>query len=333
MSDNFDVLFATKINQNILKKQLLHVEKNKIHGRTIELVDDQKKGWGDKFLNRVRKIFGIEQRRVAKLCVESKDLKNRIELEKTEGLQTLKTNLSEIKNWVDDYNAKLGPLKVFLKIKYPFQNVQEIIDDKLKEKSSDRDIQKDKEGLKKLDESGLTKDHIRSNAVLHAFLRGEGTNLRRGIPQTIAQIQAYDFETKEAEHDFIQWIFPSAKPSGSNSLSPMLTFSLVEELKKDPVVVDNIKKSFLSMLEFYGLKYDEQTHEVTKGKNFENRSKVWLTPHNHNFLRITRIMESLDHFGLKNEQKAFQKCMLDLASENNQIIDSNTAWHWRNPHQ
>lgn len=318
MSDNFDVLFSTKIDQNTFKTQTLHVEKNKTHGRSIELVSVKAKGVLKKFANGFKKIFGIEQRRVAKLCTKSKDLKSQIEQKTPEDLQRLKTNLLEVENWVNQYNKKLGPLKIFLKIKCPLQGVQAEIKSKI---------------ANEIAELNLTEDQKQANAIAKAFLRGECANLRQlGVPQTIKQIQEYDYRTKESEHDFVQWIFPSFKPSKPNPLSPVLIPKLLEELKNDPVIVANIRKSFLAMLDFYGLKYNEQTHVVLKA-NFEERSKVWLKAENHNFLRITRILECLDNFGLAKEKEAFQKFMLQLAAEHNQIISPTTASYWKDPHQ
>ena len=44
---------------------------------------------------------------------------------------------------------------------------------------------------------------------------------------------------------------------------------------------------------------------------FPARSRVWLTPGNHNHLRLTRIMDSLSTLGLRAEALALQRCLIE----------------------
>jgi hypothetical protein len=46
------------------------------------------------------------------------------------------------------------------------------------------------------------------------------------------------------------------------------------------------------LLDFYGLALDGPTDapRIDKGRNFAERSSNWLRPHDHNFLRLTRII-------------------------------------------
>ena len=46
-------------------------------------------------------------------------------------------------------------------------------------------------------------------------------------------------------------------------------------------------------------------------KVYIHRAKIWLTKHNHHYLRITRILKSLIELGLSNESMAFYKCLTD----------------------
>jgi hypothetical protein len=149
----------------------------------------------------------------------------------------------------------------------------------------------------------------------------------------IADIWAYSVDQKEQEHDYIQWLFPSPKPSGPNPLAPVLTPEMRDELIKDPVVLTNLKKSFASMLDFFGLHYDEQKGEVVEKGDFPQRAQEWVVKHTHNHLRVTRMLECLDNFGLTKEKDAFQHKLGDIYSKYKNNISEKTYDYWTNPHQ
>ncbi len=44
---------------------------------------------------------------------------------------------------------------------------------------------------------------------------------------------------------------------------------------------------------------------------FGARAPNWLTPHNHNHLRLTRIMDSLATLGLAEDARALQRCLVE----------------------
>jgi hypothetical protein len=51
---------------------------------------------------------------------------------------------------------------------------------------------------------------------------------------------------------------------------------------------------------------------VTRAVSFAERSENWLTPSNHNHLRITRIPKSLRLLGLETEAIAFFECLANI---------------------
>ena len=68
-----------------------------------------------------------------------------------------------------------------------------------------------------------------------------------------------------------------------------------------------------SMLAFYSLEANEMgTLTLTRAAFFVERAKNWLTPSNHNHLRITRILKSLLLLGLEAEATAFFTCLADI---------------------
>lgn len=159
------------------------------------------------------------------------------------------------------------------------------------------------------------------------FLRGELANIR-GI--TLTEMQDFPFGKKEKQHDYIQWMFPtkdiSEQQEGAGG--PAINDDFIAKLNKDVVAIENAKKSFSRMLYFYGLQYDGTT--ISKSNTFEDRASKWCPGnYNHNHSRITRILESLKHFGLKKESAAFFDCLKKLWLEKPERFTNETMEkHW-----
>jgi hypothetical protein len=67
------------------------------------------------------------------------------------------------------------------------------------------------------------------------------------------------------------------------------------------------------MLKFYGFEAKaDPGWIVERAANFGERSKNWLTPYNHNHLRITRIIKSLRALGLEAEAAAFFEALAQI---------------------
>lgn len=167
------------------------------------------------------------------------------------------------------------------------------------------------------------------NELVHAFYRGEGKD-KEG--RTLEEILAWDFDKKEAVHNYIQWIFPTNQPSAFNRNAPVLTKELQETLNNDPQVVANLKEAFQSMLAFYGLTYDVDQNQVKEvlqplEKSWATRSKQWVKAGDHNHLRITRILTALRDFGFEKEAKAFKTKLIEIAN-NYTGISSTTLSFW-----
>src|SRR5438128_7445456 len=80
-------------------------------------------------------------------------------------------------------------------------------------------------------------------------------------------------------------------------------------IRARPELQDNLRASFCRMLRFYGLELEE---DVRRGANFEERAGNWLSPWNHNHLRITRILKSLRILGLEKEASLFFNCLAQI---------------------
>jgi Opioid growth factor receptor (OGFr) conserved region len=118
----------------------------------------------------------------------------------------------------------------------------------------------------------------------------------------------------ERVHDYIQWLFPTVQPSAVNPSAPLVTEKTRERFQADASLREALRRSLDRLLAFYGLRRSTMgttTHIEIDPKPFERSADNWLTPGNHNHVRLTRIMQSLASLGLSTEARALQRCLLD----------------------
>src|SRR5215472_17590331 len=131
-------------------------------------------------------------------------------------------------------------------------------------------------------------------SALVDFYRGQGSDAEG---RALAEIWSWDDNELELVHDFIQWLFPLPEPSQFNAAAPLLTDGDIAAFRTDSALQSNLLKSFQRLLRFLGLAQDE-AGAIVLGPNFYSRSPdVWEAP-NHNWLRITRVLRSLQLLGL-----------------------------------
>ena len=147
----------------------------------------------------------------------------------------------------------------------------------------------------------------------------------------LSHIYQYSFDSLERHHDYIQWLFPLPEPSGANPSAPLLSSDDIAAFAKYDSLRNALLQSFVLMLQFYGLELKGRGDdvEVVRGDHFDERSRVWLTGGNHNFLRISRILRSLSLLGLGSHARAFLTCLEDIHEDEARIIGTTTMGYWR----
>jgi hypothetical protein len=144
----------------------------------------------------------------------------------------------------------------------------------------------------------------------------------------IADIWAWDHRRLEMVHDYIQWLFPLPEPSRFNPDVPLLHAGDASAFKTDADLRLRLERSLAVMLDFYGL--GRNGGMVGRAPTFIKRSTDWLTPLNHNYLRLTRILICLGHCGLETEAKSLLACLEDVAArEGAGVIAPRTLMFWR----
>ena len=141
------------------------------------------------------------------------------------------------------------------------------------------------------------------------FLTHKGKDFKE---RTLQDIWSYSDTEIERRHDFIQVIFPLNKPSQAVSHGYYLdSQDLVHQIKSNKDALINISKSsqwFYSFLE---------------------RNRYWNTRHDHNQLRITRVIECLRLLVSDEEADNFYNNVLELIEDNNQV-NTRTLNFWSN---
>ena len=141
------------------------------------------------------------------------------------------------------------------------------------------------------------------------FLTHRGKDFKE---RTLQDIWSYSDTEIERKHYFIQVILPLNKPSQAVFHGYYLdSQDLVNQIKTNKDAVINISKSsqwFYSFLE---------------------RNRYWNTRHDHNQLRITRVIECLRLLVSDEEADNFYNNVLELIEDNYQI-NTRTLNFWSN---
>lgn len=123
-----------------------------------------------------------------------------------------------------------------------------------------------------------------SNIKIVDFLEGAEPNINKLYIQDI-----WDLSDEEIEntHDFIQWLFPTDKPSRYNLAAPVLSEQDILNIQNSEKAKKNLKYSANWFL------------------NFLDRHSYWIDKHDHNQLRIKRIKKCLRLLIDKNLSEKF----------------------------
>ena len=124
--------------------------------------------------------------------------------------------------------------------------------------------------------------------------------------RAMADVLAWDDAALERVHDYIQWLFPLPEPSGFNPDAPLLAPEDV------PALHASMPAAFARMQAFYRAE----------------RQGAWLTPGNHNLLRITRILRCLHLAGHGRMAADFLAALLALPGAR-ATIGPVTLRHWQ----
>ncbi|HYD28724.1 opioid growth factor receptor-related protein [Brevundimonas sp.] len=140
-----------------------------------------------------------------------------------------------------------------------------------------------------------------------AFLEGEGPD---GRGRTLFDVLGFDDAALELNHDFIQWLFPLPEPSGAMPDAPVLTTDDMQAIHDSILAQCALAAATDRMEAFY---------RATHG---------WLRPHDHNHLRITRIIRSLRLLRGDEEADAFRSAILSMVEATRAPVSARSRGYW-----
>lgn len=151
--------------------------------------------------------------------------------------------------------------------------------------------------------------------LLDFFGDAEGCN---ASGYTLEQVLGWDDEDWELQHDFIQWLFPTDEPSQFNPDAPVLDAATIARFRNDPLLRHRLRRAFDRWLSFCGI------IRTDDGLAFGDQNPDVWNRQNHNWLRVTRVLRSLNLLGLPDEAQAFFSLLNTIQSK----IDPTTWRYW-----
>jgi hypothetical protein len=139
-----------------------------------------------------------------------------------------------------------------------------------------------------------------------AFYEGSGADDRG---RSLEDVLRFEDGALEYTHDFIQWLFPLRERSGANPSAPVLDDAAVAAFHARPELRSALRRAYGRMLAFY------------------KADLTWLTPGNHNHLRLTRMLVSLRTLGLDFEARELYEWITGLAGRHGGVTET-TLRYW-----
>jgi hypothetical protein len=123
-------------------------------------------------------------------------------------------------------------------------------------------------------------------------------------------VLSWSDEELEGVHDYIQWLFPLPEKSMALPWAPVLDKPTMTAFHNEAKLQEALRVSLHRMLAFFGFVADGDA--IVPGPDFAAHASNWLTPANHNHLRLTRMVRSLRVLGLEAEAQALWKALQEV---------------------
>lgn len=127
----------------------------------------------------------------------------------------------------------------------------------------------------------------------------------------LSDILKFDDAAIEATHDFIQWIFPLDELSSASPDAPKLEPGEIALIRKSSLAAHNLNQSVQWFCGFLG------------------RNAHWRVAHDHNHLRITRMIKSVRLLQGEPAANALRDKMLAMAESSKDKISPKALTYWR----
>jgi len=141
----------------------------------------------------------------------------------------------------------------------------------------------------------------------------------------IEEILTWGPDEWEASHEEIQWLFPTVQKSVFNPDAPTLTEEEITLFKNIPELQEKFRQVIETFLGVFGLQ------KIADGgfdwrDDLDYDPKWWFRKFNHNYLRMTRVMDCLSKMG--RDSDAFN-LFLWLCNDKEGDVSEVTKKHWK----
>ncbi len=161
------------------------------------------------------------------------------------------------------------------------------------------------------------------NDLVMRFLRDECCNHNH---IKLSQILKFSDDEIEKYHDFIQWIFPTKRKSNYNFYAPTIDNNFKFIFQEDVIAKRNYCKTCNLYLNYIGINCTLGSLNYT-----ENKFRIFQLPY-HNYLRITRVLDSLQCVGNGICSQKLFKLIEEIIKVNGNISPDvlNSFKYWKN---
>ena len=169
------------------------------------------------------------------------------------------------------------------------------------------------------------------NELVLKFFKGEDDSR---IPYSIDRVAEFTDDEMEMYHDFIQWVYPTIKPSHFHPDAPTIDADFVHMLEYNECAYHNYCRSckrYLHYLNFECKGNGEILLQAGSKASVEEHAKDFYYLPGHNYLRITRALESLRDTGhTKCSQRLYAALMHSLRFAPAHWVSPMTLAFWKN---
>jgi len=157
----------------------------------------------------------------------------------------------------------------------------------------------------------------------------QGKYRRPATNKTIEEMWNWDDRHLEGIHGYLTWWFPTRRQVVSAEWDP-ITDEEIQQFKDDPELRKRFLKSFYRILKFYGMQVDAASTpiRIKRSDDYEERKAVWIGPDNHNYRRISRILQSLMLLGFREAASMFLEALMSVYYENRKAIGVKAYEYW-----
>lgn len=141
-----------------------------------------------------------------------------------------------------------------------------------------------------------------------AFMENNGSDHKK---RKLLDIIKEDDHFWEREHDFIQWLFPLDEKSMAVPTSPVIREPEITFIKESAVAQISLDTS------------------IARYKEFLNRNNGWHSAHDHNHLRITRVLKCLKLIRNLESAQQFKYWVASELGDSIDVINAKTQQYWR----